>query len=88
MADRISNVVLVTAVCAALATASGTLAARTENRTPDSSEMSPSQWRAAQLIAADKSDQIMRDARKQPGCSVSTCTCSSTMTSIMSAPSR
>jgi len=67
MAHRISNVVLGTALFAALATASGPLTASTENKTPDSSEMSPSQWRAAQLVAADKSDQIMRDARKQPG---------------------
>jgi hypothetical protein len=67
MPHRMINRVLATALFASLAAMSSTLAARTENKTPDSSEMSPSQWRAAQLVAADKSDQIMRDARKQQG---------------------
>ncbi|HZP66673.1 MAG TPA: hypothetical protein VFB32_10210 [Rudaea sp.] len=35
--------------------------------TPSSGEMSPSEWRRLQLVAADKSDRIMRDAQKQPG---------------------
>jgi hypothetical protein len=47
--------------------ASVSVAASDEKKTPDSSEMSPQQWRAQQLIAADKSDQIMRDAQKRPG---------------------
>jgi hypothetical protein len=35
--------------------------------TPSSNDMSQQQWRAQQLAAADKSDQIMRDAQKQQG---------------------
>lgn len=35
--------------------------------TPSSDELTPAQWRAQQLAAADKSDAIMRDAQKQPG---------------------
>jgi len=35
--------------------------------TPSSDEVSPQQWRAQQLAAADRSDQIMRDAQKQNG---------------------
>jgi len=35
--------------------------------TPTSDELTPAQWRAQQLAAADKSDAIMRDAQKQPG---------------------
>src|SRR5215470_11047230 len=35
--------------------------------TPSSTELTPAQWRAQQLAAADKSDAIMRDAQKQPG---------------------
>jgi hypothetical protein len=35
--------------------------------TPSTTEMTPAQWRAQQLAAADKSDTIMRDAQKQPG---------------------
>src|SRR5512144_1490672 len=35
--------------------------------TPSSEELTPAQWRAQQLAAADKSDAIMRDAQKQPG---------------------
>src|SRR5882724_4305518 len=53
---------------AALTASSGALAAAgSENKTPNSSEMTPTQWRTQQLAAADKSDQIMRDAQKQPG---------------------
>ena len=37
------------------------------NSTPDSSEMSASEWRRQQLIAADKSDKIMSQAQKIPG---------------------
>ena len=37
------------------------------NSTPDSSEMSASEWRRQQLIAADKSDKIMNQAQKIPG---------------------
>jgi len=35
--------------------------------TPSSSELTPAQWRAQQLAAADRSDGIMRDAQKQNG---------------------
>jgi hypothetical protein len=49
------------------ASASALVAGGNENKTPSSTEMTPAQWRAQQLVAADKSDQIMRDARKQPG---------------------
>jgi hypothetical protein len=37
------------------------------NSTPDSSEMSASEWRRQQLIAADKSDKIMAQAQKIAG---------------------
>src|ERR1700744_439726 len=37
------------------------------NSTPDASEMSASEWRRQQLIAADKSDKIMTQAQKIPG---------------------
>ncbi len=37
------------------------------NSTPDSSEMSASEWRRQQLIAADKSDKIMTQAQKIAG---------------------
>jgi len=36
------------------------------NSTPSANEMSPDEWRRQQLIAADKSDRIMRDAQKLP----------------------
>lgn len=42
-------------------------AADTEHTTPSASEMSPAQWRHLQLVAADESDKIMQDARKQNG---------------------
>lgn len=42
-------------------------AADTEHTTPSSTEISPAEWRRQQLKAADESDAIMRDARKQPG---------------------
>ena len=42
-------------------------AADTEHTTPSASDMSPSQWRHLQLVAADQSDKIMQDARKQNG---------------------
>ena len=41
--------------------------ADTTHTTPNASEMSPSQWRHLQLVAADQSDKIMQDARKQQG---------------------
>ncbi|HEY7872782.1 MAG TPA: hypothetical protein VIC31_08710 [Rudaea sp.] len=41
--------------------------ADTTHTTPNPSEMSPSQWRHLQLVAADQSDKIMQDARKQQG---------------------
>jgi hypothetical protein len=36
-------------------------------KTPTVGEISPQEWRAQQLAAADKSDKIMRDAQKLPG---------------------
>ncbi|HZW52149.1 MAG TPA: hypothetical protein VFF05_09815 [Rudaea sp.] len=42
-------------------------AADATRTTPDASEMSQSEWRHLQLQAADQSDKIMRDARKQSG---------------------
>ena len=42
-------------------------AADTVRTTPSAEEMSPTQWRQLQLVAADKSDVIMRDARKLSG---------------------
>ena len=54
----------------ALASAIGSTAASaggTEHKTPTSDEMSPSRWRELQLAAADRSDQIMKEADKQPG---------------------
>lgn len=41
--------------------------ADTTHTTPNAGEMSPSQWRHLQLVAADQSDKIMQDARKQQG---------------------
>lgn len=43
------------------------LAESVVNRTPSSADVSQSEWRAQQLVAADKSDGIMRDARKLSG---------------------
>lgn len=37
------------------------------NRTPSSADVTQAEWNAQQLVAADKSDAIMRDARKLPG---------------------
>jgi len=45
----------------------GTAFADTVKTTPSISEISPQEWRAQQLAAADKSDKIMVDAQKQPG---------------------
>lgn len=42
-------------------------AADAEHTTPSASDMSPAEWRHLQLVAADESDKIMRDARKQNG---------------------
>ena len=53
-------------LCAALTMPSWALAESTAT-TPNSSEMSPTAWRRAQLEAADKSDHIMKDAQRQPG---------------------
>jgi hypothetical protein len=51
----------------ACALAGGAQAADTVHTTPSAEEISPAQWRHLQLQAADKSDIIMRDARKQAG---------------------
>jgi hypothetical protein len=47
--------------------AAGVCAAETINVSPTDQEMSPGEWRQRQLAAADKSDEIMRAARKQAG---------------------
>jgi hypothetical protein len=52
---------------AALAAAAGAGATADTTTTPTRADLSPQEWRAQQLAAADKSDQIMRDAQKQPG---------------------
>src|SRR5437868_453345 len=52
-------------VCIGMAT--GVCAAETINVSPSEQEMSPGEWRQRQLAAADKSDEIMRVANKQPG---------------------
>ncbi|HSE12771.1 MAG TPA: hypothetical protein VLB69_09055 [Rudaea sp.] len=55
------------ALAATGACCAAAMAMDTVKTTPSSSEISPQQWRAQQLAAADKSDAIMRDAQKQPG---------------------
>lgn len=55
------------ALVAGIAMAASVCAAETINVSPSSNEMSPGEWRQRQLAAADKSDEIMRAARKQPG---------------------
>src|SRR5512147_2464649 len=52
---------------AAAAVCTGAAAMDRVKSTPSSDELTPAQWRAQQLAAADKSDAIMRDAQKQPG---------------------
>ena len=52
---------------AALLTASAAFADNPVNSTPSADEMSPSEWRRQQLIAADKSDKIMTEAQRLPG---------------------
>jgi hypothetical protein len=55
-------------VLVALAAAAATPAvAQTVRSTPSSRDMTPAQWREQQLAAADKSDQIMKDAQKENG---------------------
>src|SRR4051794_991787 len=54
-------------MAAALASAPLAHASSEVNSTPSSSEMSPSEWRRQQLIAADKSDKIMNQAQKIAG---------------------
>src|SRR6478735_1040467 len=55
------------ALIAGIAMAASVCGAETINVSPSSSEMSPGEWRQRQLAAADKSDEIMRAANKQPG---------------------
>ena len=55
------------AFIAGIAMAASVCGAETINVSPSSSEMSPGEWRQRQLAAADKSDEIMRAARKQSG---------------------
>jgi hypothetical protein len=43
------------------------VAGLSDKQSPTSQEVSPSEWRRQQLAAADKSDEIMHKAQKQPG---------------------
>lgn len=43
------------------------MASSVEKKTPTSDEMTPARWRELQLAAADKSDEIMKNAEKQQG---------------------
>ena len=52
---------------AGLLLSAGICTAETINESPTEKEMSPGEWRQRQLAAADKSDEIMRAANKQPG---------------------
>ena len=54
------------AALVAMTLASGA-SAQSVRSTPSSRDVSPQQWRAQQLAAADRSDGIMRDAQKQNG---------------------
>jgi hypothetical protein len=55
---------LITAAVVALTTVGTAVAlAQSVRSTPSSQELTPQQWRAQQLAAADKSDQIMKDAQ-------------------------
>ena len=56
-------ILLALTVCGGMRSA----AADTEHTTPSPGEMSAAEWRRLQLQAADQSDKIMHDARKQPG---------------------
>jgi hypothetical protein len=58
---------LITAAFVGLATVATAAPAETVRSTPSSRDITPQEWRAQQLAAADKSDQIMRDAQKQQG---------------------
>lgn len=66
---RFSRIPICCGLLLVLTAASGTrnAVADTEHTTPSASEMSPAEWRRLQLQAADQSDKIMRDARRQPG---------------------
>ena len=54
-------------LAATAACCNAAVAMDTVKTTPSTSELTPAQWRAQQLAAADKSDAIMRDAQKEPG---------------------
>jgi hypothetical protein len=58
---------LIASLALSLFASGSSMATTAEKKTPSSSEMSPARWRELQLIAADKSDQIMEKAEKQPG---------------------
>jgi hypothetical protein len=63
-----SRAITHTAVSFLLLVATGAACAESSvNSTPSANEMSPSEWRRQQLVAADKSDKIMRDAQNLPG---------------------
>src|SRR5262249_14769033 len=49
------------------ATLASGAAAQSIRSTPSTRELTPQQWRAQQLAAADRSDRIMGDAQKQSG---------------------
>ena len=59
---KLGRILLVSTLLAA-----GVSAAETINVSPTEQEMSPAEWRRRQLAAADKSDEIMRQANKQAG---------------------
>jgi len=59
---------LITVAAVALVTVGAAAAlAESVRSTPSSRDLTPQQWREQQLAAADKSDQIMKDAQKQQG---------------------
>lgn len=68
MSHRITNCVAALALTfGSVLMACAASAKSVVNRTPSSSEVTQAEWNALQLAAADKSDRIMRDARKLPG---------------------
>ncbi len=64
--NAIAGLALSLILCPALLPRSA-LAESVVNRTPSSADVSQSEWRAQQLVAANRSDAIMREARKLPG---------------------
>jgi len=66
--SRLIRVSMRATILALLFMGAGSVAhAASVKTTPSSRDLTQQQWRAQQLIAADKSDAIMRDAQKQQG---------------------